>query len=368
MADPMPVKSEPYIKPDPDAVASPSATPLEDDDLYEDAGDLEFYDASGASGTFSQAYLAKVPKEIWDAWSNLPEDAEIEVGTMRQWDVIRPDGGVDHRFRMLLNSELAGHQLMPREYDLEMGSELTRGTFVFSEEDLPGFKAKSKARNDAANNGIPAHLLRPKVDRPARKPFDRKARYQPFYRKAIPKKTKIRARIQYEMGCKPVDNEESRAILQLKQMEAHKPKHTLKIVDHYQISGVIQQGSAAAQAKFGSFVKTTNPVKTSKQKKPANKATRMDETELREALLDAFTNRFQYWKMSVLKATFNQPEAYLRQELEKIAVMNRSGPHSNEWEIKPEFKLIQNQALDQSAPDAVADDDDDMDMEDVVLA
>ncbi|KAG7103191.1 Transcription initiation factor IIF subunit beta like protein [Verticillium longisporum] len=343
MADPMPVKSEPYIKPDPDAVASPSATPLEDDDLYEDAGDLEFYDASGASGTFSQAYLAKVPKEIWDAWSNLPEDAEIEVGTMRQWDVIRPDGGVDHRFRMLLNSELAGHQLMPREYDLEMGSELTRGTFVFSEEDLPGFKAKSKARNDAANNGIPAHLLRPKVDRPARKPFDRKARYQPFYRKAIPKKQRSGP------------------------MEAHKPKHTLKIVDHYQISGVIQQGSAAAQAKFGSFVKTTNPVKTSKQKKPANKATRMDETELREALLDAFTNRFQYWKMSVLKATFNQPEAYLRQELEKIAVMNRSGPHSNEWEIKPEFKLIQNQALDQSAPDAVADDDDDMDMEDVVL-
>lgn len=70
----------------------------------------------------------------------------------------------------------------------------------------------------------------------------------------VTEKTKVAARIQYELGCKPVDNEESRAILQLKQIEAQKPKHTLKIVDHHQISGVIQQGSAAAQAKFGSFV------------------------------------------------------------------------------------------------------------------
>lgn len=92
---------------------------------------------------------------------------------------------------MLLNNELAGHQGIPREYDLEMGPELTRGTFVFTEEDLPGFKAKSKARTDAANAGIPAHLLRPKserVEKPSRKPFDRKNRYQPFYRKAIPSK------------------------------------------------------------------------------------------------------------------------------------------------------------------------------------
>lgn len=90
---------------------------------------------------------------------------------------------------MLLNRGQAAHQGLPREYDLEMGFEPARGTYVFTEEDLPSFKAKSKARTDAANNGIPAHLLRPKPERqerPARKPFDRKNRYQPYYRKAIP--------------------------------------------------------------------------------------------------------------------------------------------------------------------------------------
>lgn len=96
MADPVHIKHEqPYIKPDPDAAEGSPSGAMDEDDLYEDAGDLEFFDATGAQGTLDQAYLAKVPKEIWEAWSKLPDDAEIEVGTMRQWDVMRSDGGVD---------------------------------------------------------------------------------------------------------------------------------------------------------------------------------------------------------------------------------------------------------------------------------
>lgn len=94
----------------------------------------------------------------------------------------------------------------------------------------------------------------------------------------------------------------------------------------------------------------------------------MDEGELRQALVDAFTTKYQYWKMSVLKGTFKQPEAYLRQELEKVATLNRSGPHANEWELKPELKQIgvSNHALNESAPDAADEDEDEEDMEDVL--
>ncbi|GJC91811.1 transcription initiation factor IIF [Colletotrichum higginsianum] len=92
MADSTYIKPEPYIKPDPEAV---TASPLDDDDLYEDAGDLEFFDQYSDQGSFGQAYLARVPKDLWEAWDSLPDDAEIEVGTMRQWDVVRPDGSVE---------------------------------------------------------------------------------------------------------------------------------------------------------------------------------------------------------------------------------------------------------------------------------
>ncbi|KAF6810958.1 transcription initiation factor IIF [Colletotrichum sojae] len=364
MADSNFIKQEPYIKPDPDAVAAPS---LDDDDLYEDAGDLEFFDPHSDQGSFGQAYLARVPKDLWDAWDSLPDDAEIEVGTMRQWDVVRPDGSVEHRFKMLLNSDRAEHQLMPKEYDLEIGKELARSTFVFTEEDLPGFKAKSKARNDAANAGIPARLLRPKQEKVEKKPFEKRGRWQPYYRKAIPKKTKIAARIQYELACKPVDNAESQAILQRKQVEAQRPKHTLQILEQRAANNIIHHGSAAAVEKFGSFIKTSAPTKATKPKKAENRAARMSEEQLLDGLMEAF-RKYEYWKMSILKARFDQPEAFLRQTLEKIAVLNRSGIHANEWSLQEHMKSMAAGATSDTAPEEAAADDDDEEvvMEDVV--
>lgn len=93
---------------------------------------------------------------------------------------------------MLLSANCPEHQVLPREYDLEVLEPNVNNHFIFSEEDLPGFKARSKARQDAANAGIPASLLRQKQannsngsDRPT---YDRRSRYQPYYRKAVPSK------------------------------------------------------------------------------------------------------------------------------------------------------------------------------------
>ena len=75
------------IKPDPDA---PGASPgsLSEDDIYEDAGDLEF----NADPAFQALYLARVPKYVWDAWSKLDDDAEIQIGTLRHTVVTNPNG------------------------------------------------------------------------------------------------------------------------------------------------------------------------------------------------------------------------------------------------------------------------------------
>lgn len=48
-----------------------------DDDIYEDAGDLDF--SSAAHGLF----LTRIPKYIWENWSQLDEDEEIRLGTVR---------------------------------------------------------------------------------------------------------------------------------------------------------------------------------------------------------------------------------------------------------------------------------------------
>jgi len=103
--------------------------------------------------------------------------------------------------RVLLRSDIAPHQGIPKEYDLDFSNHTsadgtvqpTKNTFVFSEQDLPGFRARNKARTAAAAAGIPAYLLRQKdrVEKPGEnqggggRPWGRRNR-QEYFRKAIP--------------------------------------------------------------------------------------------------------------------------------------------------------------------------------------
>jgi transcription initiation factor TFIIF subunit beta len=85
------------IKPDPEAPgASPAA--LSEEDIYEDAGDLEF----NSDPVFQSLYLARVPKYVWEAWSKLDDDAEIQIGTLRMAIVKDANGQkAGHSFSLL---------------------------------------------------------------------------------------------------------------------------------------------------------------------------------------------------------------------------------------------------------------------------
>lgn len=76
--------AEPTIKPDPDA-----GSPFVEDEMDEST-DLEFYDPNLGDGTLNRMYLARLPKYVWDAWATLDDDAEIEIGRIRQFTL--PDG------------------------------------------------------------------------------------------------------------------------------------------------------------------------------------------------------------------------------------------------------------------------------------
>lgn len=90
------------IKPDPEG-ASPAVF---EDDIYEDAGDLEF----NKDADHQAVFLARIPKELWEAWSHLDDDAEIEIGTIRAetWqEGERPDGKkVGPNLRVVRNEDL----------------------------------------------------------------------------------------------------------------------------------------------------------------------------------------------------------------------------------------------------------------------
>ena len=84
-----PDAASPYIKPDPDSKDAVLAD-IDDEDLYEDAGDLDFSNAS------QSVWLSRIPRrertlanetakrdEAIEKLKDLDDDEEIQIGTVR---------------------------------------------------------------------------------------------------------------------------------------------------------------------------------------------------------------------------------------------------------------------------------------------
>lgn len=64
------------VKHEPDTLGASPGSQL-DDDIYEDAGDLDF------AGSDQNVFLTRLPKFLWESWSKLDDDQEIQIGRVR---------------------------------------------------------------------------------------------------------------------------------------------------------------------------------------------------------------------------------------------------------------------------------------------
>lgn len=63
----------------------------------------------------------------------------------------------------------------------------------------------------------------------------------------------------------------------------------------------------------------------------------MDRSALMQGLFKLF-EQYRFWGLREIKARINQPEAFLRETLDNIAVMHRQGDAVGKWELKDEYK------------------------------
>ncbi|POS84331.1 hypothetical protein EPUL_002413 [Erysiphe pulchra] len=326
--------ADPIIKRDPDA--KPSSGNFSDDDIYEDAGDLDF----NQDPAYQRMYLARVPKYIWDAWQNLDDDAEVQIGTVRQCNYKGSKGEPKMSLHMLLRRDISQHQNVPKEFNLEVTEENVKNTFVFTEQDLPGFKSRSQTKFDPKSANMPARLIRAKNEKLNIKGDpDQSRRFQPYFRKAVPKRTTIAGKVAHEVNCVVVHNEEASRLLAMRTIEAMKPKrHTKFLNQDFSITrkGFIQPGSISAQNTFSGFIKTKTA--TPGQRPQLQKTARMPQNELLDRIFECF-RRYNYWSMKALRAELQQPEAYLRETLEKVAVLAKSGKFATQWSLRSENKI-----------------------------
>ncbi|CAJ2513832.1 Uu.00g019510.m01.CDS01 [Anthostomella pinea] len=369
------VKPEPGIKLEP-ADVGPSPAAMSEDDLYEDAGDLEFVDLDpNTNTTAASIYLTHVPKYLYDVWADLDDDAEIQIGTVRQWS--EPGKGKNGEpkqcISLLLDHTQAKHQAIPKEYNLDVKDMALPNTYMFTEQDLPGFKSKPQG----ANNNIPPHLRRAHEQKYQEKSEDKiqqdgvhKKKWQPRYRKAIPKKTVLAGRFRHELNCHPVWTDETKHVMKMMNDDAMKPKATTTIVTGRDPIGVIVAGAHTSNDQFSNFIKNTPEVKKIKKQKE-EKAARMSQNDLRDRIFECY-EKYAFWSLKAFKQTLNQPETWLRENLEELAVLHKSGRFSNYWELKPEYKRATAQSIEGAPPSPAPDDsesdadDENVEMEDVV--
>ncbi|KAI9868985.1 MAG: hypothetical protein M1813_002808 [Trichoglossum hirsutum] len=325
------------VKSDPDSTgASPSA--MSEDDIYEDAGDLDFSAGEGKS-----VWLMRIPKFLWDSWEKISDDEEVELGRVR----VEQGGDGNDKLSLLLSSSLEQNKGLPREYNMQITNFQAGNTYIFTEKDLPGYTSKSKTKPKVGLEDlnskfppIPTRLLQVERDRRGGPPkWEKGKRWQPYFRKAIPKQTAMVGTVKHEVNCLPVENEEYERLMQARTAESMKPKRETKFLEgNISVTGgnLLAPGTLGDAGNFQKFIKTGT---AARGKGPQElKAARMPQNELLDLIFDCF-KRYNYWSLKSLKSELNQPEAYLKSTLEKVAVLVKSGRFAMTWTLKPEVKV-----------------------------
>ncbi|KAG9699265.1 hypothetical protein KCU81_g3275, partial [Aureobasidium melanogenum] len=314
-----------YIKPEIEA------------DEFEDTGECQM----PRSEDDQQAWLCRLPKWLWTAWADMADDEEIEIGKVRVYNQPNPDGS--QKIQMKLH-DLPKHKDVPKLYDLTSSRGQYNNTVVFSERDQPGFKAwnPNRVRKDTRNLNYKVNKNKP-------------------YTSSIPKQTALAGFIKAEMAVTAVENEEYRRLTDRRFMEMFQPKRTTRFESG---ADATVHSNTQANNAFSSFIKATQAKKP--VKKQQEKAVRVSQEELFDLLTDCF-KQYRYWSLKALKQRLHQPEAFIKQNVEKIATLMRSGKFAMNYRLNPEYERTVNidpANVKEEVADEVEDDDEDDDDED----
>ena len=98
-------------------------------------------------------------------------------------------------------------------------------------------------------------------------------------------------------------------------------------------SGTFSQSLRGNQSMFMRAQKKDNKVSSE------GKAIRLPRNDLLDLLFTLF-EEFDYWSLKGLKDRTKQPEVYLKEVLETMAVLIKKGPYAMRYSLKAEYKQI----------------------------
>lgn len=220
-------------------------------------------------------------------------------------------------------------------------------TFVFTEKDLPKYdKKKSQdATSLAAKQQQQQHSRRG-----GRFQFN-KDRFVPYV-KTIPSKffifslvenanhfalerTSLVGKVCHECNVIPSLNDPNynKVISSRRRLQEEEPRPKVTLLsDSLEVSS-----GAFSQTLRGQASQFMRAQKKDSKASSEGKATRIPRNELLDLLFKLFES-YDYWSLKGLKERTKQPEVYLKEVLDEIAILIKKGPYSMKYSLKPEYK------------------------------
>jgi len=196
--------------------------------------------------------------------------------------------------------------------------------------------------------------------------------------------TRLSGHIQSEFNCLPVENTEFQqySFRESNRREAQKPKIKPWLGGDVVIDGEPTNYfdglivSTKLNRTYGVKLTALQSNTQTMRKKNKEKTARIAQNELMDLIFDCFKD-FKYWTLASLRARLRQPESFLKETLENIAILMRAGTMTGKYQLKPEYTNTDAGTFDnvkaEAAPEmdlgmlGMAEDDEDEEMEDVLI-
>lgn len=208
--------------------------------------------------------------------------------------------------------------------------------------------------------------------------FEKFEKFRKFipYAKTIPKKTEIVGKVVHECQVIPtqlVADNRLRMLEQKKRLNQMVKRKTINYLKSERVG--VMHGRTTPNIQTGSTITLSKELAMKKEiAKQDGRAARMERDVLMTLLFKLF-NEYEYWTMKGLREKTSQPETYLKECLESIAVMERKGPYALKWRLKDEYrksidveKKVKRGAIeDDEDANSKKEEEDDEDMDDIEM-
>lgn len=232
----------------------------------------------------TKVWLVKLPRFLLDKWQKTEGDKDL--GFLRLKDRGRQD-----EIKLVL-PDTAENANIPKEYDLSVTNTVVKNTFVFQEEQRPSKRSR----------------------------------------------TSLKGTVAHECSVRPIPSESYSQIMKQRSAKASQPKREIRRLDDSSTSfggNLLAPGTTGFQSN-NVFIESKKT-----DKRPELKATRLPRNEVMDMLFRCFES-YDYWTLKGLREATGQPEAWLKEILETMAVLNKKGPYALKWSLKREYRDYRN--------------------------